>query len=66
MERWQREGITHILVNRWGVEFVSHDPRFALSEREQLILSELEGYLEPIYEDERENYILYEVRGRKG
>ncbi len=62
-ERWREQGFTHILVHQWGVEFLSQDPRFALNDADWRIWRELEsGYLEPVYEDERGNYRLYELR----
>jgi len=66
VEHWREAAITHVLFHKSGLDFLMSDPedrRFALSEDDKRIWEELvRDYLYPLYQDERESYILYRLR----
>jgi len=63
---WREAGITHVLFRKSALDFLMSDPedrRFALSEGDQRIWEELvRDHFDPLYQDERGSYILYQLR----
>lgn len=68
VERWREAGVTHVLFHKSGLDFLMSDPRdrrFALSKGDQRIWEELvRDHFDPLYQDERSSFILYQLRER--
>ncbi|MFQ6000466.1 MAG: ArnT family glycosyltransferase [Anaerolineae bacterium] len=66
VDHWREAGITHVLFRKSALDFLMSDPedrRFALSEGDQRIWEELvRDHFDPLYQDERDSYILYRLR----